>query len=57
MLWIICINVCKESKGKHSEIFEVILVDDGSMDGSAEICDAFCREDKRFRVIHKKMKV
>lgn len=32
---------------------EVILVDDGSTDGSGKICDDFVKEDPRFRVIHK----
>lgn len=32
---------------------EAILVDDGSKDGSAEICDAFQRGDSRVKVIHK----
>ncbi|GAA4926893.1 hypothetical protein GCM10025331_07620 [Actinoplanes utahensis] len=31
--------------------FEVVLVDDGSQDGSAEIARAFCAEDRRFRLI------
>ena len=30
---------------------EVILVDDGSADGSRETCERFCREDPRFRLI------
>lgn len=32
---------------------EVILVNDGSTDGSGSICDAFARIDPRVRVIHK----
>jgi glycosyltransferase involved in cell wall biosynthesis len=33
--------------------YEVILVDDGSMDCSSEICDSYVSEDDRFYVIHK----
>lgn len=32
---------------------EVILVDDGSTDSSPEICDKFCSQDNRCKVIHK----
>ena len=35
--------------------FEVILVDDGSTDGSPEICDAYC--DKRERVFVRRVGV
>ncbi|MCD7751789.1 MAG: glycosyltransferase [Lachnospiraceae bacterium] len=33
--------------------FELILVNDGSSDSSAEICDSFAKDDSRVRVIHK----
>lgn len=31
---------------------EIILVDDGSTDGSGAVCDGFARRDSRIRVIH-----
>ena len=33
---------------------EIILMDDGSIDKSPEICDEFAHKDKRIRVVHKK---
>lgn len=33
---------------------EVILVDDGSTDSCPEICDMYCKQDKRVVVIHQK---
>ena len=33
--------------------FELLLIDDGSIDGSGAICDAFAEKDNRVRVFHK----
>lgn len=33
--------------------FELILVDDGSKDGSGKICDQLAAKDTRIKVIHK----
>lgn len=35
---------------------EIILVDDGSIDKSGELCDAFAEKDARIRVFHQKNK-
>ncbi len=37
--------------GKQSYNWEVIVVDDGSTDGSVEFIERFCQEDKRFTLI------
>lgn len=48
------LGVCLESiMNQTYQYFEVVLVDDGSVDGSGSICDQFVLRDRRFRVIHK----
>lgn len=48
------LNKCVDSiLGQQFADFEVILVDDGSKDGSLHICEEFARKDSRVTVIHK----
>ena len=48
------LGVCIDSILSQSfRDFELILVDDGSKDSSAQICDEYASQDKRVRVIHK----
>lgn len=44
---------CLDSILKQSYCnYEVIIVDDGSIDNSGKICDSYSLNDKRFRVVH-----
>lgn len=44
---------CLESLRVQTEAaIEVVLVDDGSTDGSAAVCRAFCARDARFRYVY-----
>lgn len=46
-----CVDSVLEQKFSD---FELLLVDDGSSDGSADACDAYARADDRVRVFHQK---
>ena len=48
------LNQCVDSVlGQSYKEFELILVNDGSSDGSSKICDSYEQADNRVRVIHK----
>ena len=40
--------------GQTVQHIEILLVDDGSTDGSAQLCDAFQQMDKRIQVLHQR---
>ncbi|WP_455225091.1 glycosyltransferase family 2 protein, partial [Granulicatella sp.] len=44
-----CLDSIKYQTHKN---IEVILVNDGSTDNSKEICEKYCRQDNRFKLIN-----
>lgn len=49
------LDSCLESiRGQRFTDYECLLIDDGSTDGSGEICNRYACRDRRFRVFHTK---
>lgn len=46
-----CLNSILEQTYKN---LEILLIDDGSIDGSSEICDEYLKKDNRIKVFHLK---
>lgn len=50
-----CLEKCISSvRDQTHKSYELILVDDGSVDQSSEICDRYAAKDSRIKVIHQK---
>lgn len=47
-------NCIKSILNQEEKNFEILLIDDGSTDGSGEKCDNWSTKDARIRVFHKK---